>query len=465
MNNKLTEEKIKGNKIVKNIGLNESEKYLANLCNKTFLSLWSFPDVYRKEGKQLCDLFVLFEDHILIFSNKSCEYPGTSNDSLNWNRWFKRAIRKSADSLWGSERWIRQHPDKIFLDKKCNDKFPFNINPQKIKIHLILVARGSSDACKKYFNGGSGSLIITNNLRGLSEQKELFTIGDLDPQKTFIHVLDDTTLNIIMNTLDTVSDFVHYIYKKEKLFRSNRTIYAAGEEDLLPYYLGDMKGEEHDFNFPEDGDIVLVEGAWEKFCDNPQRKAQIKENKISYFWDDLIEHFNRHALNETQYISSIQGIQGAEKIMKFFASENRYRRRILSKELYDLMKATPKNILTRRLSVPRNEERIFYAFMMFPKKNDISEKEYRKLRIRYLEAYCMAVKVFYPKAKDIIGFATESGLMSLKNKSEDAMYFDGREWDEKKQKKAEWLRKELKILINPKQKIMYDPEFPDVSDK
>ena len=41
-----------------------------------------------------------------------------------------------------------------------------------------------------------------------------FTIGNLDPQKGYVHVFDDTTLNIVMSTLDTITDFTAYLSKK-----------------------------------------------------------------------------------------------------------------------------------------------------------------------------------------------------------------------------------------------------------
>ena len=64
----------------KSKGLTESERYLANLCEKSFLSLWSYPNVFRDQGrkegkgdgKELCDLLVVFDRDVIIFSDKSC---------------------------------------------------------------------------------------------------------------------------------------------------------------------------------------------------------------------------------------------------------------------------------------------------------------------------------------------------------------------------------------------------------
>ncbi len=43
-------------KFVKASGLTESEKILADLCNGSFLQLWTYPNLFSKPGKELCDL-------------------------------------------------------------------------------------------------------------------------------------------------------------------------------------------------------------------------------------------------------------------------------------------------------------------------------------------------------------------------------------------------------------------------
>jgi hypothetical protein len=54
--------------IVRGTGVTPSERYLKQLCDLTFLSLWSHPAIYRdqriaerSEGKELADLLVVFD--------------------------------------------------------------------------------------------------------------------------------------------------------------------------------------------------------------------------------------------------------------------------------------------------------------------------------------------------------------------------------------------------------------------
>jgi hypothetical protein len=64
-----------------------------------------------------------------------------------------------------------------------------------------------------------------------------FTVGDIAPERGYVHVLDDVTLDIVLPELDTIADFTAYLGAKERLVRSGRLLSAAGEEELLAYYL------------------------------------------------------------------------------------------------------------------------------------------------------------------------------------------------------------------------------------
>jgi len=42
----------------------------------------------KGDGKELCDLLVVFEKHILIFSDKDCRFNDAVDLKLAWSRWF-----------------------------------------------------------------------------------------------------------------------------------------------------------------------------------------------------------------------------------------------------------------------------------------------------------------------------------------------------------------------------------------
>lgn len=63
-----------------------------------------------------------------------------------------------------------------------------------------------------------GDAHYTDRGRGIKP----FTVEQLDTAKGDVHVFDDTSLDIVMRTLDTVSDFVSYLTKKEQFIRVGR---------------------------------------------------------------------------------------------------------------------------------------------------------------------------------------------------------------------------------------------------
>lgn len=51
-------------KIAKPEGVTPTERLLSTLCEKTFLKLWSWPNPRKDDGKELCDVLALFDDHL-----------------------------------------------------------------------------------------------------------------------------------------------------------------------------------------------------------------------------------------------------------------------------------------------------------------------------------------------------------------------------------------------------------------
>ena len=108
-------------------GVTPTEKILARLANETFLEPWSYPNLYKKESDELCDLLVVFENSMIIFSDKSCAYPCTAKPELNWSRWYRRSIEKSAKQVRRAEGWLKRLPDRVYLDSKCTCHVPISI--------------------------------------------------------------------------------------------------------------------------------------------------------------------------------------------------------------------------------------------------------------------------------------------------------------------------------------------------
>lgn len=455
--------------IQKSDGVTPAERYLKRLCDRTFLSLWSYPGIYRDRGKEVCDLLVVFENHIIIFSDKDCAFPNTGDIDLDWSRWFRNAIVKSAEQIWGAERWIRKYPDRLFLDKKCKQPFPIPLpDPSGAQFHRILVAHGVSHRCREEL-GGSGSLMLDSTLVGSKHTSERkaggipFTIGHIDPAKGYIHVLDDTSLNILLTTLDTITDFVSYLSKKERIMcNSEQHIFAAGEEELLAVYHRKLNKEgQHDFLFdPNLQAITITEGHWQEFIHSRERKAQVKADKISYFWDALIENFSTSFFSNNQNPSAHLTLTEHEKIMRFLARESRTRRRLLAKSFLSLIEKTPKSCRATRVMLSTNPKEPYYVFLLLPKLDSVEYEEYRAVRGQHLYDCCTIAKIEYPDALEIVGLATEAGIEY--SSSFDAVYLDARNWTADDIAEGESVQQQLSVIRGGKKEAFAgsENEFP-----
>lgn len=448
-----------------------TERYLKQLCDRTFLSLWSYPGIYRDQGrpgrigKEVCDLLVVFENHVIIFSDKSCEFPHTGNLKIDWQRWFRHAVEQSARQIWGAERWIREHPDRLFVGPDCTRRFPIPLgDPAKLRFHRIVVAHNSSARCRREFNGGSGTLMVQTDLVGRQHYTYPFRVGRIDPSKGFVHVLDDVSLNLLLRELDTVADLTQYLKRKERFLASYPAIWVPGEEELLAIYLQKVDAQgNHDFVLPVQPDeelnvIIFEEGYWVSFQQHRDRLARIQADRISYTWDTLIEKFSHHIRTGTLDEPISTEIAYHEHALRRLAREPRTLRRSLSRHLLDLVLTTPPDKSHVRVHFSQKPDDSCYVFLVVPPAPH-ADREQRRFRRDMLLTYCKVAKLTYPAARHIVGIATESG--DIEDRSEDLIYLDTGLWTEADEQQARELRRMTGILQNPRLIYGVEKEYPD----
>jgi len=476
--------------IYRSEGSTPSEKYLAKLCDQSFLKLWSYTNVYvdrrkggKGDGKELCDLLVVCGDYVLIFSDKTIGWQGDENIELSWRRWFNRAIHHSARQIRKAERWIEQLADKIYLDKACTKPFPYTLPPPaRRKVLGIIVALGASSACKKYFGESTGSLMLLPEIKGLSHLKDgsapPFAVGDIDPDGPFIHVLDDVTLDIVLSELDTVTDFASYLERKAAFFRSGKLLSAGGEEDLLSYYLTHMnKANEHDFTRPDgmplrENDHISIEtGNYIQFRRNPQYLEKKRADEYSYIWDQLIEMFTDHMRAGTTIVPNGEPfvLSDYEKAVRYMALVNRFNRRLYGKAIHEAINIGRDAPRFTRSFLPGDhaaDRETAFFFMTLARPNFELEngyEQYRAVRRRKLETYALGLLHEYKTLRRVVGIGTEpSGTGSS---SEDLIFVDDIEWTDDLVKSVEE-RKEIYGIMQPERMIkrpVREDEYPAVS--
>ena len=440
-------------------GSTPSERYLHQLCRRSFLTLWSYANLYTDEGRkadkgtgrELCDLLVVFGDNVVLFSDKHIEFDESAELTVAWRRWFKRAVLRSANQLYGAESWVRRDPDRVFLDPSCRIRLPVPLpDPEKVRVHRVAVARGISQACRKAFgDSGNGSLMIDSTLVGSQAHlNSPFHVGCLDHQKGFVHVFDDFSLEAVLQELDTISDFVAYLEKREKLLTDDRPkIAATGEEQLLAIYLTrtDSSGR-HAFAMPDDADwIAFDEGFWEEMIASPQYLAKKKADQISYSWDKLIEHlfFTGRGL----VIENGDPIPLAlkESALRLMAGEPRIRRRQLAEAILGILQKAPPGRGMTRVMYSTDYPAVSYVFLVVPELPDEANERYYDRRRLMLMSYCKVAKLICSETEYMVGIATDP--IDAPRRSEDLFVLDVRDWTSEMQEEAEWLQKTCYLLL------------------
>ncbi|EAS50003.1 conserved hypothetical protein [Aurantimonas manganoxydans SI85-9A1] len=477
--------------IVRSIGSTASERYLALISEKTFLNLWSYPNPYRSQklcgggdGKELCDLLVVCDPHIIVFSEKDISWTDKP-DTVAWPRWFRKAVLSAATQLKGAERWLSEFPDRIFLDRSCGAPFPLEFpSVETRRLHRIVVARGAAEACRRYFDGGLGTLALKPGLKGNDHCNPdcteflPFAVGDIDPEGDFVHVFDEVSLDIVMHELDTISDFTDYLDKRANFLRSWLLHLAHGEEDLLAYYaIRINEVGEHDFTPPNDatwddiGSLVIGAGHYSAFIENEQYKAKKKADEVSYAWDRLIETFTNHMLGGTSIVlpGYNYSLNDSEKAVRYMALQSRYIRRSHSEAIMGALSIGREREMFFRamLASPEsreNETGFFFITMKYMDwmKSRGGYEKYRIARTFYLQTYAQALLIKYPYLKRIVGIAMEPPDQGG-GASEDIVYAEQIEWTHDDRERVLKDCEALSIM-KPFKEIPYrGMEFPEVS--
>jgi hypothetical protein len=421
--------------ITKSKGLTFTEKLLANLCEKTFLKVWAYPNPYKSDGKELCDVLAIFENHVfLLFDRESKKFENTDQEVLlQWTRWEKEVIQKQIATADGGKRYILSSPDKIYLDQKKEIPFPIQI-PKNAIVHKIIVAHGAEEACKRFSDRNiSGSLAIGYRKEIIPEITAPFMVQlkSDDP----VHIFDCHNLEILLGELDTVHDFTAYITAKEEAIEKYNFMYYCGEEDLLAYYFSNFDTTANMYTIATrvrlNDSIFIAEGHWEEFKKTDRYKQRRKANEKSYFWDSLLQGTCQNALDDT--LMGNGNIFNAESAIHEMAKEPRFTRRALSETMISAIEKFPENIpgRVRNLSfMPSFYDDIGYVFLQLrdPKINDY-ENEYRPQKQRILEIACGVAKNRFPDLKKVIGIAIDAPKFSVKN-SEDFILLNCEEWSE-----------------------------------
>ena len=458
-------------------GSTTSERYLSHLCEKCFFGLWSYPNLYTDEGnkggnttgKELCDLLVVFGNDIIIFSDKMIEYKATENVNVGWTRWYKSAIKQSSSQIYGAERWIKEYPDRIYHDKFCKNKFILDIPRSSFaQIHRVIITSNMSKTCSEFYGGGSsGTFILTPTLEGDQHFAFPFQVGNVNPNKGYVHVFNELSISIVLAELDTVGDFLDYLKKREVLMLSGNVCSIAGEEELLGYYLGnhfdchsEISTAIGNCNLASEYSISLSENSWSQYLFSVEYNHTKQSRKQSYVWDQLISNFDKAILSGTVPEWTDKHISNHEKVLRLLARERRAYRQILGRNLLEKITAVKANERSARILPSALYPDSYFVFLIYGREYGEHNHSYREERFSYLKAYCYVVKLLYPEIRYAVGVATEQ--MVAFQHSEDVIVYDFLEWSESDNIQAKHAQQELNILRDMNDKNMKEILLSDI---
>ena len=396
---------------------NRTEQVTFELCKKTFLSLWSYPTPLRGDGKELCDILVVSEPNIIVFSVKEIEYRDNKPEPIAQAKWQRKAVDDSVKQIYKAEKWIFCKRPILSRDKK-----PMVLSDLKDwRIHRIAVALGSKD-------------------------KTPIHSGDFG--RGYVHVHDELSIHALTRELDTITDFVNYLDAVESLVSRSIVNLEAGEENLLASYLYNGR------SLPNNPTVVVIpDGNWSSFESREEVKLRRSEDRISYLWDGIIETFSKNLDVGTLSLPAKPG--ETELVLRAMAKENRFNRRLLSTQMDDMLRNTPTT--EGRARMLQSPSGIVYVFLIVPKEVPLTARR------EQLQARCFVARDLLRSASTVIGIATEHS--DAKSGFIDTCYLHYPDWTNELHKYAQQLQQSLGYFASAPQRRVQVDEYPSTTDE
>lgn len=438
----------------KSAGVTATERMLANFCERSFLKLWSYPNPYKNDGHELCDLLAVFGNDVFIFFDREAALPHDSekDPEVLWDRWKRNAIDRQVKTAHGAERYIRNN-QPIFLDGKCEQPFPFDFDRKNVAIHKIIVAHGAKEACERASPQNIyGSLAITYGDR-IGGPTPMFHI-EISKQNP-VHILDSHNMPIVLSELDTVNDLATYLHEKVRAASALDYLIYCGEEDLLGHYLlnYDDTTKRHIIGSPTKENVngvMIGEGEWCAFSQSEVYKNTKEADRISYFWDELIQRTCQNSLDGT--LGGNSDILRGESAIYEMVKEPRFMRRGLSEKMLTAVEQFPDiGPFARKVTyLPSFEKNVAYVLLQLRIPEPLrSAPNFREKQRAILEIACAAAKNKFPHLIKVIGIGIEAPKFSDGTNSEDFILMPCETWSTEQQNYYRDLNKDWNFFETP----------------
>jgi hypothetical protein len=378
--------------------------------------LWCYNNPRGKEaGKELCDILVICEPHVIIVSVKEVALKDTGNPSVDFERWERKAVTASIKQIHGAERWLASATHVIRSDGSRGLALP---SLKDRKVHRIAVAFGSRDKVP---------------------------IGSGDDGKGYVHVMNERSFLEVLSELDAITDLVDYLAAKEACAAQGCAVLIDGSEsNLLGWYLY------HGRSFPGGHDFMIVgDNIWDEIRQKPEFKRRKEEDRESYYWDHFIELLSNP--NAKSVGEAADQLTQVELALRAMARETRFSRRTLGKATHEFFQRAKAGQLRSRMLVGHSG--VIYVLVYFP------AGEPDEFRISELGARCFVARHKVGEGDTIVGIGISEHLTGSGSAS-DLIYMYVPHWSASDDKEAEKVKAEFGYFLKPRVQHRSSDEYP-----
>ncbi|MER8395735.1 hypothetical protein [Mesorhizobium sp. M0959] len=187
--------------------------------------------------------------------------------------------------------------------------------------------------------------------------------------------------------------------------------------------------------------------------------AAREDNKVAYFWDNLVEHLTDLYMREQLERGNDRPVHEHERVVRVMAGETRFSRRLLAKWILERAELAKDSYVGSYF--PSFQEGVLYVLLVGPGDRGENHSEYRKARSEQLFARCVAAKAALPERRIIVGIALDA--RGVKGSSEDFVYVDTDGWTSEAMQAAEKLRQKMGYFVAGKTRhtLFSESEYPD----
>ncbi len=402
-------------------GITASEQFVYDICRNSFLSLWSYVNPQgRKPGKELCDILIVCDPHVVVISVKEIALTASGDASVDWARWERRAIEASIKQIEGAIRCLNDASHVTRKDGTTGLPLP----PLDRRIyHRIAVA------C-----GGKREVPITNSGKNV---------------EPLVHVLDEKSFYLILRHLDTISDLVGYLIAKEEFLSRTNCFMSDGEENLLAIYLHAGR------TFPKGPDLMILDDdLWKEVSTKAEFLAKLERDQDSYVWDRLIESYCVGGFEGDTWRGP--SMADAEQALRVLAKEDRLSRRLLGSSFRELLELSKAGKVRSRIASSQilGATYVFLAYSANTRLDD---------RTKEMTARCFASLCRFPNATTVIGIGVNvPGDKPVDGYSAELVMLQapGGIWPPEFLESAKLARDALGYFQNPNVSSRHDDEYP-----